>query len=376
MRWHSLLAVILGLSVLCVYCLSPRASFAEGPPGDPGSEGRGSHGSGGPEGRDQPTDSRALPAPGAPAGAINSPNPNLHDTSLYDAALFDSSGFVRFQLIQGRLLLDPPRHRQGSQSREEPGIYESITVTARRGLPSLHYICQSEYQHLTLSVQDASTVRIESLLKATGERALLIQPAFGPIEWQSSRGELSQKLTATTLLHLRHQDSIGFDQHLEPMIRRALRGRSLAELARSTLDQMVHHTNDTTSLTVRPSMTLVRTLVDELASPERSIRVAAERELLVMGTVILPLVQTINTIDFDAEQRLRIRRIVNRLRPMTDDTPATLALMLVNDRQYWDGLSRSLAPEQLANVNSHLNLTGLASISLPDEPLEQIARRH
>ncbi len=369
MRWHSLLAVILGLSTLCAYCISPRMSFAEGPPGDPGSDRQA------PDRIGQPGDSRALPALGAPPGAVSGLDPSFHDTSLYDAALFDSSGFVRFQLIQGRLLLDPPRHRQGSQSREEPGIYESITVTARRGLPSLHYICQSEYQHLTLSVQDASTLRIESLLKATGERALLIQPAFGPIEWQSSRGELSQKLTATTLLHLRHQDSVGFDEHLEPMIRRALRGRSLAELAHSTQQQMVRHTDSEHALPNRTSIKQVTSLIADLASPHRSLRVQAERELLVMGTVILPIVQSMNPIDFDVEQRHRIRRIIHQLRPISDDTPATLALMLVNDRQYWEGLSHMLPPEQLANVNSHLTLIGLASITLPDRPAAQIATR-
>jgi hypothetical protein len=349
MRWHSLLAVILGLSFFCIHCRSPRASFAEGPPGDPGS--------GEPHGTGQPRD------------------PSIHDTALYDAALFDSSGFVRFQLIQGRLLLDPPRHRQGSQTREEPGIYESITVTARRGLPSLHYICQSDHQHLTLSVQDASTLRIESLLKATGERALLIQPAFGPIEWRSSRGVLSQELKANTLLHLRQQDPIGFDEHLEPMIRRALRGRSLSQLAQSTHDQMVRHADTATGLKSRPSIESVSVLVRDLASPTKSTRVAAERKLLAQGTVILPILDSIESLDFDAEQRHRIRRIIDRLRPYTDDTPATLALMLVNDRQYWEGLSSSLQPEQLASVNSHLKMTGLASITLPEGPAEQIAQR-
>ena len=46
----------------------------------------------------------------------------LTQSSYQDAGFFASTGVVRFQLIQGRLCLDAPRHRKGSQNRDEKGV--------------------------------------------------------------------------------------------------------------------------------------------------------------------------------------------------------------------------------------------------------------
>ncbi len=343
MRWRLLLAVILGLSVWNDHFLWPRASFAEGPPPDRG--------------------------PGRPVD---------DDPGPYDPGLFDTAGFVRFQLIQGRLVLDPPRHRQGSQSREEPAIYESITVTARRGLPSLHYICNTESQQLTLAVQDASMVRIESLIRSTGERALLIQPAFGPIVWQTSRGELSSETKATTLLHLRNADPIGFQQHVEPLVKRILRGRCLERLVSDThqrmLDQAGLQSKLSDSTTQRAlSRSDIEAWVQELSSASKHKRMEAERELLSWGSVALPLIHSLNNADWDAEQRARVNRVVKRLRPRVDDTAASLAMLLVNDYSYWLQVARFIEPSQLVSVNSHLTNVGFNQIAA-DDSIDRIAR--
>ncbi|NNE00493.1 MAG: hypothetical protein HKN47_24520, partial [Pirellulaceae bacterium] len=90
-----------------------------------------------------------------PAGRRSSSGYDEHR----DAGYFAVAGVVRFQLIQGRLALDSPRHRKGSQSRDQEGVYESITVTASRGIPSMHYVYQTPQQHLTLSVENARHIR-------------------------------------------------------------------------------------------------------------------------------------------------------------------------------------------------------------------------
>ena len=52
-----------------------------------------------------------------------------HSETPLDAGYF-ADGIVRFQLIHGRLCLDPPQHRKGSQKRRNEYLHESITVTA------------------------------------------------------------------------------------------------------------------------------------------------------------------------------------------------------------------------------------------------------
>ena len=189
MRW-SLLVAVFGLSI------SDVASFAQGPP------------------------------EGERLSAARSASD--------DAGFFASTGVVRFQLIQGRLCLDCPRHRKGSQNCDEDGVYESITVTAERGIPSLHYVCQTDQHHLTLSVQQANAMRIESWFPLTDERSVLEQPGFGKVTWVHARGDLEDEYEGTNLLHLRHTNPATFDQHFGVLIRRLLQGQSLRSLSDAT----------------------------------------------------------------------------------------------------------------------------------------------
>ena len=117
----------------------------------------------------------------------------LTQSTSEHAGFFASTGVVRFQIIQGRLCLDAPRHRKGCQNRDEDDVYESITVTAERGIPSMHYVCQTPDHHLTLSVQKGDSVRIESWFPKTTERSVLEQPDFGTISWTHSRGDLKEQ---------------------------------------------------------------------------------------------------------------------------------------------------------------------------------------
>ena len=95
-------------------------------------------------------------------GRPDGQRPSATRSTPEDAGFFTSKGVVRFQLIQGRLCLDSPRHRKGSQNRDDGRVYESITVTAERGIPSMHYVYQTPKHHLTLSVQKANAMRLEN----------------------------------------------------------------------------------------------------------------------------------------------------------------------------------------------------------------------
>lgn len=285
------------------------------------------------------------------------------------AGFFASSGVVRFQLIQGRLCLDAPRHRKGCQNREEDGVYESITVTAERGIPSLHYVCQTADHHLTLSVQNADAARIESWFPKTGERSVLEQPGLGVIAWAQSRGDLNQLYQGATLLHVRHADPVSFDLHYGLLVQRLLRGQSLELLSEATqramLDQAAHASF--------PDVTSIHACVDQLRSKHRWSRIAAERQLLAWGTPIIPAIGRLNAGDLDAEQATRLRLILRRLQPPIDDTPATLAKLLVNDQAYWASIAGGLDHDQLQLANHHLARFGVEPIGVPAAPEQRIA---
>ncbi len=293
----------------------------------------------------------------------------LTQSSYQDAGFFASTGVVRFQLIQGRLCLDAPRHRKGSQNRDEKGVYESITVTAERGIPSLHYVCQTPEHQLTLSVQKANSVRIESWLPKTSERSVLIQPEIGSITWTHSHGDLNQQYEGSTLLHIRHADPTNFDLHCGLLIQRLLRGQSLLSLSDATKTEMLNQIAGTRL----PDVVAIQECVDQLRSRRRSQRMAAERQLLAWGTPIIPAIHQLSEDDLDAEQAQRLRCILNRLRPRVDDSPSTLAKLLVNDQTYWSGIASSLSGNQLSLANDHLERFGVEPIAVSTTPEARIA---
>ncbi|MCG8649528.1 MAG: hypothetical protein MI861_06835 [Pirellulales bacterium] len=327
MRWCLLAAVVFGLSI------SDVASQAQGPP-----------------------DGQRL---------------SLSRSTSQDAGFFATTGVVRFQLIQGRLCLDPPRHRKGSQSRDQDGVYESITVTAERGIPSLHYVCQTESQHLILSVQQAGYVRIESYFPRTAHRSVLDQPEIGPVTWKVVRGDLDEEYHGATLLHLRQSNPVTFDEHYGLLMQRLLRGQSMEELCGQTQVAMLRQAGHADS----PDRQSILAAFDQLRSSKRARRIAAERQLISWGTPIIPIVQSIPRRDMDPEQSDRLRQILRRLRRPVNDTPASLAMLLVNDRNYWSLIASRLTRDQIQSANHHLEVAGLASIALDTGPLQRVARQ-
>lgn len=290
-------------------------------------------------------------------------------SSCDDAGFFASAGMVRFQLVQGRLCLDCPLHRKGSQNSEHAGTFESITVTADRGIPSLHYVYQTAPHHLTLSVQQANSMRMESWFPETGERSVLEQPEFGKVSWTHKQGDLQDRYEGTNLLHLRHANPQTFDLHFGLLIQRLLRGQSLQSLSDTTERIMLSQIEHESSI----DEGRIRSCVEQLGADRRALRVAAERQLLTWGTPIIPCLHHMIDGDVDVEQRERMRLILKRLRPMIDDTPATLAHLLVNDRDYWSRIASRLSHDQLRLTNHHLVGFGVEPIAITEAPAHRIA---
>ena len=289
----------------------------------------------------------------------------------FDSGYFATTGVVRFQLIQGRLQLDSPRHRKGSQNQQTDQTFESITVTANRGIPSLHYVRQTPFQHLTLSVQHATHIRIQSWLPQTGERAELDQRQSGPISWSVKRGDLNDQYVGATLLHVRRSDPGGFDLHCGPLVQQLLRGRSLETICQETEALLMKQlANPDFQLIDRPQ---VMRNIENISAKKLSIRRSAEKQLIRWGTPIVPIVNAIPEGDLDAEQTDRLRFILQRLRSHDDDTPASLAELFINDRDYWSAMAPRMTDHQLAMANQHLGKIGLNQIKYGNNPIRRIA---
>ena len=292
-------------------------------------------------------------------------------SSPQDAGFFAVTGVVRFQLVQGRLSLDPPRHRKGSQNRDEGGVYESITVTAERGIPSVQYVFQTEQHQINLSVQNATEVRIESWFPKLSERSILEQPDFGEITWTHTRGDLADHHQGATILHVRHEAESDFDNHFGQLVQRLLRGQLLADLSQATHVAMLQQA----ARGGTPSEPRIREQVEQLRSNRRFDRVIAERQLLSWGTPVIPVLRRLLMEDLDAEQRDRVRGVLAQLRPRVSDTPASLAKLLVNDASYWNRIVAHLDTGQLQLANQHLAVFGAPQILQSRQPQARVATK-
>ncbi|WP_146456118.1 hypothetical protein [Rubripirellula tenax] len=302
-------------------------------------------------------------AEGLDAGRASPANVGPTDSGFFGGPEL-GSGVVRFQLIQGRLCLDSPRHRKGSQSCQEGDCFESICVTAQRGIPSLHYVLESPQQNVTLNVQDASEIRIESWIPTSNTRSLLHHDDSGAIVWERESDGNTIRSSGATLLHLRQLDPNSFDAHFGTLIMRMLNGTSLETLGRQTHRAMLDEASNSEGTTV--ATTEVASAIAALRSPRRHVRATAERQLLMWGTPALALIDSLDTGQWDSEQADRIAAVRRRLRRNDSDTPAKLAKLLVNDDEYWASMSDRLTGAQRTVAENHLRRVGLeVSLSSP-----------
>ena len=274
MKWRCLLAVLLGLSIY------NEASFAQRPPGD--------------------------------QRLVSRPSSSEPDE------FFSNSGMARFQLVSGRIQLDAPRHRKGSQQSESNGQFESLTVASNRGLPSLHYIYKTESQQITLDVHEATRIKIDSIRPQTNERSVLVQNATDSIVWTIDRGELKDHYHGESLLHLYGSNPSSFELHYGELTTRMLRGRSIDAVFQSTIDAMLDVAMDRGSTFQIDEITQH---IEQLGSKHRKDRMIAHRKLLSLGSPAIPLLRcAIASGNLDDEQTGRISDILERCRAF-EDTP-------------------------------------------------------
>ena len=300
------------------------------------------------------------------------------DPEVY-AGYLGSSGVVRFQLIQGRITLDAPRHRKGAQQSRAGGVYESVSVTAQRGIPSVHYISQTSKQHLVLNVQDATEMRIESWIPQQNSRCVLNQPSSGPITIQLQNDSfeddnIDMQCDGWTLLHVRLNHPRVFDQHFGHLIARMLNGQTLRQLCDATWQAAIDELQQPARITEKQ----VQSWVDQLGSDRRRDRINAQRQLLDSGTLVTPtlrqrLAASNHRDPLDQEQQARVRRILSSLRSNSPDRPRSLAKLLVNDPEYWSLVSPNLSNDQQHLV--HIRQSEFRGIQAASGPITHIAQQ-
>jgi hypothetical protein len=118
--------------------------------------------------------------------------------------------------------------------------------------------------------------------------------------------------------------------------------------------------------------------VTQLGDPLCTRRERAERNLREAGPAVLAFLNRLNTAPLDAEQQLRVRRVMQALSAQQgEDTPENIAALLIGDPQVWlTLLSRNdLAVRQAAVKQLELALNAPVKIDPKADPASQIKAR-
>lgn len=270
-----------------------------------------------------------------------------------EQSLVRQSGMAHFRLVLGRLELDPPRHRKGTKTARQElpfSLTETLTVSSRRGVPSLHYTFQTDQHHAIVDVVDAQRVQIISHRVDRQQRVTLTQPVSGPLEIQFDHDAGERSFQSPSLIHLRASHPALFETHLHPLMPYLLDGPPLESITKAAEQRLLRVALERPI----PSLEDVRDLLDRMRSPQSKVRSAAEAELLSLG---LPAMRHLDLLEddlLDAEQRSRIRRVRWALHPQQGDSPSRLASWLSTDREYWNLVAVRLPPTQRALADQHV----------------------
>ncbi len=279
--------------------------------------------------------------------------------------VFSEGGLVHFRLRLGRLHVDPMRYRKGSETFCGATFRETLSVANASGVPSVYYRFEDDFQRIQLTAEHGKSLRIESILNATGEQAVLMQHEDGRVSWATRRNPHAAspadvQAGGPTLLHVIGIDEAGFRLHLNALTGRMLRGRSLVAIARHTEAYMLDRPHRLPAI----SRDHVLRLVDQLGSRKSATRRSAMQQLRRMGTAVTPhLTAALQQSDLDAEQIARIEHLLSRPARCDEDTPASLACLLSADRAHWQMMARRMNRNEWLAANDHVRRCGLDTLT-------------
>jgi len=180
----------------------------------------------------------------------------------------------------------------------------------------------------------------------------LTQVPGQPISLSLPGANKPRVLRAASIWHLLIVDEEDCRKEFLPMLESIRSDWRVARTARAAEDELVKMA----AVSRKSDRTQWDAWIQQLGDPRWTRRDRAEHNLRDVGPAILGYLGRLNMVALDAEQKLRVRRIIRWLSAQTDeDTPEHVAWMLIEDPLVWLALlsrpeesTRQAAVQQLA----------------------------
>ncbi len=241
--------------------------------------------------------------------------------------------WVQLGMVSGRVLLKSNRGIQTSTSSHSGQRRERLSLRAAGTDPVLDYDLATPAEEITVRFSAANRLDIRRVPKVESDAALVEfhQPAAGPVSLKVGKSD-PQTYQAASLWHLFVQEPAVCRQRLMPLLNLLHSDWDLAKTGDEVEGLLLRMAGAGTL----PDQSRWAELVRQLGDGRFAAREAADRRLREAGRSVVPYLQKLDPARLDAEQQLRIRRIVQALTTSSgDDAPEQLASWLSGDPAIW-----------------------------------------
>lgn len=263
-------------------------------------------------------------------------------------------GWVQFSLSSGRIVADSPYFGSGMQSSSQGNDREeTLSLEMNGASPVVRYQSRSSQESILLVVTDRSDLSLtrEPVGEDQGPRVELTQPPGGPVTLLLGSGPTRREVRGATLWHVLLADPAAAAAHLLPLLDLLDDNWNLAETLSALDGQLLRAAEKR-----RPAnRELWSSYVAQLGSPRFADRQAADRALRRADAAVAPYLRSLDPDRLDAEQRLRVRRLIAAVESnLEDGSPERIAAWLTWDPAAWalllsrpDEATRRRAAEQV-----------------------------
>lgn len=268
------------------------------------------------------------------------------------ASLWQQAAWARLEINGGRIVVLPTRCSQGGVVVDPPAdsaSRQSLRLEIRPPAILVAYEWREGDRRLSLDVDSGGQLIICSTDGDT--KVSYLQPASGKVTLEiSGKATETDKRCAASLWHLLLIERDLCRQHLIPMIDRLQPSWRLEEQV-ALIEQ---------SLTANAGFDVLarrrqwETWVDQLASDSFAERQQADHALRSAGQSVLSLLRELDSSQFDAEQRRRIRAILEDVADLNSDSPERVAGWLLENKAVWLAILERGPPELRLAAAEHL----------------------
>jgi hypothetical protein len=251
-------------------------------------------------------------------------------------------GWIRFELSSGRVVLKVVRQMGPLPGPISGTRRERLTIGPPGVDATIDYDLTTLEEALSIRFSAGSRMEIRRVPRADSKITPVEfdQPATGPVILRVGAKDM-REYRGASLWHLVLAEPVECRQWLLPLLNLLQPNWDLVKTGDEVRSVLLRMAEGGT----RPDQKQWAQWVQQLGDDQFAKREAADRQLREAGRVVVSYLQQIEPGRLDAEQRFRIRRIINALTAASgDDSPEQVASSLFADPAVW--LAMLSSPEE------------------------------